>query len=90
LRWLLADDSWFKQEKDNIRQGLLWTEGGRAKVQISDFMPTEIKARLDGIAASLENAGADLSGHERDIASAATEIKSLAATICGHESTPQS
>jgi methyl-accepting chemotaxis protein len=56
-------------------------EGGRAKVQISDFMPTEIKARLDGIAASLENAGADLSGHERDIASAATEIKSLAATI---------
>ena len=56
-------------------------EGGRAKVQISDIMPTEIKAILDGIAAGLENAGADLSGQERDIASAATEIKSLAATI---------
>ena len=28
-------------------------EGGRAKVQISDFMPTEIKARRDGIAACL-------------------------------------
>jgi len=52
-------------------------------VQISDFMPTEIKARLDGIAADLENAGADLSGHERDIASAATEIKKSCGDYCG-------
>ena len=56
-------------------------EGGHAKVQISDILPAEIKARLDGIAVSLEDAGGDMSGHERDIASAAAEIKGLAATI---------
>jgi len=56
-------------------------EGGRAKVPISDILPAEIKARLDSIAAGLETAGADMSGHGRDVESAAAEIRGLAATI---------